>query len=244
MKTDYLSQTIRLLQETQTRLVPQMEQAAQWIADAITEDHLIWVFGASHAGILAEELFYRAGGLACVSPLFVPGMTCQVRPVTLTSTLERRDGLAADTVREARIEPGDVLIIHSVSGRNAAPVEVALVGKERGAKTIGLTSLAYSQSVTARSATGKRLFEVVDLVLDNGAPEGDALVDLQGFAQRVSPVSTVLGAAILNAVMAEACALLLERGIQPPVFLSANLEGGDAHNARLLDRYRGRVLYL
>lgn len=244
MKTDYLSQTIRLLQETQTRLAPQMEQAAQWIADAITEDHLIWVFGASHAGILAEELFYRAGGLACVSPLFVPGMTCQVRPVTLTSTLERRDGLAADTVREASIELGDVLIIHSVSGRNAAPVEVALVGKERGAKTIGLTSLAYSQSVTARSATGKRLFEVVDLVLDNGAPEGDALVELPGFAQRVSPVSTVLGAAILNAVMAEACALLLERGIQPPVFLSANLEGGDAHNARLLDRYRGRVLYL
>jgi uncharacterized phosphosugar-binding protein len=82
------------------------------------------------------------------------------------------------------------------------------------------------------------------LVIDNGAPRGDAVVQLPGFAQPVSPVSTILGAAILHAIVAEACAILLERGIQPPVFLSANLEGGDEHNARLMSRYRGRVLYL
>jgi uncharacterized phosphosugar-binding protein len=88
------------------------------------------------------------------------------------------------------------------------------------------------------------LFEVSDLVIDNRAPTGDALVQIPGFPQRISPVSTVLGAAILHAVMAEACAILLERGVQPPVFLSANLEGGDAHNAELMGKYRGRVRYL
>ncbi|MEN3000603.1 MAG: SIS domain-containing protein [Armatimonadota bacterium] len=244
MRTDYFQQVLSRLQAVMVSQQGVMEQAAQWIADALASDHLIWVFGASHAGILTEELVYRAGGLVPISPIFIPGLTCDVRPITLTSTLERLDGYAASAVREVPIQAGDVLIVHSVSGRNAAPVEVALYGKERGARVIALTSLDYSQSVSPRSKTGKRLFEVADLVIDNGAPRGDAVVQLPDFPQPVAPVSTVLGAAILNAIIAEACALLLERGIQPPVFLSANLEGGDAHNARLMSRYRGRVLYL
>ncbi len=244
MRTDYFQQVLTRLQAVMASQQAAMEQAAQWIADALADDHLIWVFGASHAGILSEELVYRAGGLAPISPIFIPGLTCDVRPITLTSWLERLDGYAATAVREVPIQVGDVLIVHSVSGRNAAPVEVALCGRERGAKVIALTSLDYSQAVSPRSQTGKRLFEVADLVIDNGAPRGDAVVQLPDFPQLVSPVSTVLGAAILNAIVAEACAILLERGIQPPVFMSANLEGGDAHNARLMNRYRGRVLYL
>ncbi|GBC92074.1 hypothetical protein HRbin15_00537 [bacterium HR15] len=244
MRTDYLQQVLSRLQAVMVSQQAVMEQAAQWIADALANDHLLWVFGASHAGILSEELVYRAGGLVPISPIFIPGLTCDVRPITLTSTLERLDGYAASAVREVPIQAGDVLIVHSVSGRNAAPVEVALYGKERGARVIALTSLDYSQSVSPRSKTGKRLFEVADLIIDNGAPRGDAIVQLSGFPQRVAPVSTVLGAAILNAIVAEACALLMERGIQPPVFMSANLEGGDEHNARLMSRYRGRVLYL
>ena len=244
MRTDYFQQVLSRLQAIMVSQQGAIERAAQAIAEALASDHLLWVFGASHAGILSEELVYRAGGLVPISPIFIPGLTCDVRPITLTSTLERLDGYAASAVREVPIQAGDVLIVNSVSGRNAAPVEVALYGKERGALVIALTSLDYSQSVSPRSRTGKRLFEVADLVIDNGAPRGDAVVQLPGFAQAVAPVSTVLGAAILNAIVAEACALLLERGIQPPVFISANLEGGDEHNARLMSRYRGRVLYL
>jgi uncharacterized phosphosugar-binding protein len=147
-------------------------------------------------------------------------------------------------VKYIPIGAGDVVLVHSVSGRNAAPVEVALYAKQQGAKVIALTSLDYSRSVAPRSGTGYRLYEVADLVIDNGAPRGDAIVQLKGFPQPVAPVSTVLGAALVNAVVAEACAILLERGISPPVFMSANLDGGDAHNARLMERYRGRVLYL
>jgi len=244
MCTDYFQQVISRLQAVMVSQQEAIEQAAQWIADALESDHLVWIFGASHAGILSEELVYRAGGLVPVSPIFIPGLTCDVRPITLTSWLERLDGYASTVVREVPIEAGDVLIVHSVSGRNAAPVEVALYGREQGARVIALTSLDYSQSVSPRSQTGKRLFEVAHLVIDNGAPKGDAVVHLPGFAQPVAPVSTVLGAAILNAIVAEACALLLERGVEPPVFMSANLEGGDAHNARMMRRYRGRVLYL
>ncbi len=244
MRTAYIPTVLRLLQETYERQQEALQTAATWIADALQNDHLVYVFGASHAGILTEDLVYRAGGLVPISPIFIPGLTCTVRPITLTSVWERLDGYALSAMREVPIGAGDVLIVNSVSGRNPAPVEVALYGKQQGAKVIGLTSLDYTRSVSSRSQTGLRLFEVADLVIDNGAPKGDAIVTLEGFAQPVAPVSTILGCALMNAIIAEACALLVERGITPPVFMSANLEGGDAHNARLMAHYRGRVLYL
>lgn len=244
MRTDYIPQVIQRLQAVYANQQTRLQTAAEWVAETLQMDGLVYVFGASHAGILTEELVYRAGGLVPISPIFLPGLTCNVRPITLTSTLERVDDYAWSAMQEIPLTARDLLIVHSVSGRNPAPVEVALYGKQQGARVIGLTSLAYSQSVPSRSKTGRRLFEVVDLVIDNGAPAGDAVVHLPNFAQPVSPVSTVLGAAILHAVMAEACAILLERGAEPPVFLSANLEGGDAHNRQLMERYRHRVLYL
>jgi uncharacterized phosphosugar-binding protein len=244
MRTDYIPQVLRLLQESYARQQETLQTAATWIADALASDGILYVFGAAHAGIITEELTYRAGGLVPVSPIFVPGLTCDVRPLLLTSALERIDGYALAAVKHISISASDVVLVHSVSGRNAAPVEVALYAKQQGAKVIALTSLDYSQSVAPRSGTGYRLFEVADLVIDNGAPRGDAVVQLEGFPQPVAPVSTVLGAALVNAVVAEACAILLERGVTPPVFMSANLDGGDAHNARMMERYRGRVLYL
>ena len=244
MRTDYIPQVLRLLQETYARQQETLQTAATWIADALASDGVLYVFGASHAGIITEELTYRAGGLVPVSPIFIPGLTCDVRPLPLTSALERIDGYALAAVKHIPISPSDVVLVHSVSGRNAAPVEVALHAKQQGAKVIALTALDYSQSVSPRSGTGYRLFEVADLVIDNGAPRGDAIVQLAGFPQPVAPVSTVLGAALVNAIVAEACAILLERGITPPVFMSANLDGGDAHNAKLMERYKGRVLYL
>jgi uncharacterized phosphosugar-binding protein len=244
MRTTYVPQVLRLLQETYARQQETLQTAAIWIADALANDGVLYVFGAAHAGIITEELTYRAGGLAPVSPIFVPGLTCDVRPLPLTSVLERIDGYALAAVKHIPIGAGDVVLVHSVSGRNAAPVEVALYAKQQGAKVIALTALDYSQSVSPRSSTGYRLYEVADLVIDNGAPRGDAIVRLEGFPQPVAPVSTVLGTALVNAIVAEACAILLERGITPPVFMSANLDGGDAHNAKLMERYRGRVQYL
>ena len=241
---NYLDVVIGLLKTVRDTQSEGIEQAAQKIAAAIQEDHLLYVFGASHAGILAQELFYRAGGLVPVNPIFAPGLTTDVRPVTLTSRLERLPGFGSQVLEETPITAGDVLIVHSVSGRNAAAVEVAQGAKTRGAYVITLTSLAYSRSVQPRQAGMPRLFEVADLVLDNCAPVGDALVELPGLQQRVAPCSTVLGAAILNAVVARAAGLIFEKTGDTPVFLSANLDGGDEHNRRWLDFYSGRLTYL
>lgn len=244
MRTDYVPQVLQLLQATYARQQAALETAASWVADALMGDGVLYVFGAAHAGIITEELTYRAGGLVPVSPIFIPGLTCDVRPLSLTSQLERLDGYALAAVKQIPIGASDVVLVHSVSGRNAAPVEVALYAKQQGAKVIALTSLEYSRSVSPRSNTGYRLFEAADLVIDNGAPAGDAIVTLEGFPQPIAPVSTVLGAALANAIVAEACAIMQERGATPPVFMSANLDGGDAHNAKLMERYKGRVLYL
>ncbi len=241
---DYLEQAIHLLQEVRRTQAEAIEKAAVAIADAIQAGRLVYIFGASHAGILAQEMFYRAGGLVPVNPILPPGLTTDVRPVTLTSKLERLVGFGAQIVSETPIQAGDVVIVHSVSGRNAAAVEFAQGARERGAYLIAVTSLQYSQSVQPRSAGMPRLFEVADLVLDDLAPVGDALVDLPGMAQRVGPISTVTGAAMLNAVVVRVAQLLLERTGDTPVFMSANLDGGDEHNQRWLQHYHGRLTYL
>ncbi len=241
---DYLDTVIELLQEVRQTQAEAVEVAAQRLAGAIQDGHLVYVFGASHAGILAQEVFYRAGGLVPVNPILPPGLTTDVRPVTLTSRLERLPGLGKEILAETPVGAGDVLIVHSVSGRNAAAVEVAQAGRERGAFVIALTSLAYSKSVAPRSAGMPRLYEVADLVLDDCAPRGDAAVSLPGLEQKAGPVSTITGAAILHSVMVRTAALLLERTGEAPVFWSANLDGGDEHNQRWLEHYRGRLTYL
>lgn len=241
---DYLDAVIRLLQEVADTQREAVERAAQAVAAAIGSDHLVYVFGASHAGILAQEVFYRAGGLVPVNPILPGGLTTDVRPVTLTSKLERLPGFGSRIISEVPIAPYDVLIVHSVSGRNAVAVEVAQGGRDRGAFVIAVTSLAYSRAVQARQPDQPRLFEVADLVLDDRAPVGDALIELPGLSQAAGASSTVTGAALMNAVMTRAARLLLERTGDAPVFMSANLDGGDAHNQRWLDHYRGRLTYL
>jgi uncharacterized phosphosugar-binding protein len=241
---EYLDAIIQLLQQVRETQGKSIERAAQVIAAAIQADHLVYAFGPTHASILAQELFYRAGGLVPVNPILPPGLTTDIRPATLTSKLERLPGLGAQILSETPLEAGDVLIVHSVSGRNAAAVEIAQGGRQRGAFVIAVTSLTYSRATQPRQPGMPRLFETADLVLDNCAPVGDALIELPGQPQKVGPSSTVTGAAILNAVVARAAQLLLERTGDVPVFMSANLDGGDEHNRRWLEHYHGRLTYL
>lgn len=241
---EYLDAIIHLLQQIRETQGEAIERAAQAIAAAIQADHLVYAFGPTHASLLAQELFYRAGGLVPVNPILPPGLTTDIRPATLTSKLERLPGLGAQILSETPIEAGDVLIVHSVSGRNAAAVEMAQGARQRGVFVIVVTSLAYSRATQPRQPGMPRLFEVADLVLDDLAPVGDALIELEGQPQKVGPSSTVTGAAIVNAIVVRTAELLLQRTGDMPVFMSANLDGGDDHNRRWLEHYKGRLTYL
>lgn len=221
-----------------------ISQAAEWVAEAIERKNNVFVFGCSHAGILAEEVFYRTGGLAVINPIMFPGFMLNTRPITMTSELERVPGLGKILLQQNHLREGDVLIVHSVSGRNTVPVEFAMEAGKIGVKTVCITNLEYSKAVTSRHPEGKHLYEVCDLVIDNCGEKGDAAIKLDGLAEKIGPTSTAVGTAILNALVIEAVEKMIADGIVPPVFMSANLDGGDAHNAKIFEEYKNNIFYM
>ena len=221
-----------------------MLNVSKLIAAAIESKKNVFVFGCSHAGILAEEVFYRTGGLAVINPIFFPGFMLNTRPITMTSSLERISGLGKTLLNKNHVGEGDVLIIHSVSGRNTVPVEMAIEAKKIGVHTVCITNLAYSNAVTSRHPDGKRLFEVCDEVIDNCGDIGDAAIKLEGLEEKIGPTSTAVGTALLNAIVIDAVEMMIADGIVPPVFMSANIDGGDEHNARIFEEYKDNIFYM
>ena len=144
---------------------------------------------------------------------------------------------------DGQIGPGDLLIVHSVSGRNGVPVEMALEARRRGVWTAAVTNLNASRASASRHPSGQRLFEVCDLVIDDCGCVGDAAIDIEGFRGRTAATSTVTGAAIVNAFCAEVVGLYVANGLEPPVFMSANVDGGDEYNDRMMERYKDKITY-
>lgn len=218
--------------------------AAQAMAHTVLTGRNLFVFGASHAGILAEEMSYRAGGLAIVNPLFSPALMLNVRPLTLTSAVENVEGLGKVMVESSPLAAGDTLIIHSVSGRNAITLDVALAARARGATVIAITSLDTAKRVTSRHSSGKLLADVADITIDNQCEYGDASVSLPGLAQKAAPLSTIMGATIANSLVLRLCELMQEGGEQPPILASANIDGNQQINRDIMEAYRSRIYYL
>lgn len=236
----YLDEVIRLLNEFRDEQGSAMRRAAELVADAVAADGLVHLFGTGHSHLLAEELFYRAGGLAQVNPILVDALMLHAGAARSTR-LERLSGLADALIAGEEVGPHDIIIVVSNSGGNATCVEMALAARKRGIPTIGLTSIQHATTLSARNSDGPRLHEVVDVVLDNRGRPGDACVSLAGLEQPVAPTSTAVGAAILNAVVAESVEILLARGHTPDVFTSSNIDGGDRVNNELVARYAQRV---
>lgn len=221
-----------------------LHEVAHRMADVIGTDHLVYVFGAGHAGIIAEEMCYRAGSLVPTVPIFGPGLTVNTRPVTLETDMERLPGYAKLLLIASHITPQDLLIIHSNSGRNAVAVEMAEQAREMGISVVALTSVAHSQSVGSRHPRGFKLMDLADVVIDNCGVVGDAIVAIDGVDAKVGSTSTVVGAALMNALIVETAKLLVERGIDPPIFRSANIDNSDESNQKWMDHYGARLLYL
>lgn len=239
----YLDEVGRLLLRVREEELDRIRDAASRVAQAITEDHLIYIFGTGHSHLLAEEAFYRAGGLLAVSPILDADLMLHENARKSTA-LERREGYAAVLLQSYEVGRGDVLIVVSNSGLNALPVEMAMEGRRRGAFVIAITSLNHSKSIPPRHSSGRKLYELADLVLDNFGAPGDAAIPIPGVAQRAGPTSTVIGAAILNAVMTGAAGRLAAAGVEPPLMASLNLPDSEERNRRWLERYRKRIRFL
>lgn len=235
----YFDAIIDRLAQARNTLAGDMSRAVEAIVTAARAERCIYVFGTGHSHMLAEETHYRAGGLAFVVPVLATATMLHEGSVASTA-YERMDGVATQILSRYAIGAGDVLIVVSNSGVNAAPLEAARLGRERGATVIALTSVAYSTS-TAKGRT--RLIDLADIVLDNGAPAGDAMLDVPGSALKVGPASTVIGASILNAILAEVAGKLAGDG-EAPIYLSANMPGSKDINDKLIARYRSRNPHL
>lgn len=240
----YFDTAIAQLERVRTEQADNIRAAAAKIVETVAAGGRIYFFGCTHAGILAQEAFYRTGGLAVINPILPPGLTCDVTPITMTSALERQDGYGKIIADATGFNKSDLLFVHSVSGRNSVPVELACEAVSRGVYTIAITNMDYSTKSTSRHANGKRLFEAADLVIDDCGVFGDAAIRIEGFAGLVAPTSTITGAAIVNSICAESIPLFIEKGIDPPVFMSANIDGGDAYNAKIMEQYKDVITYL
>jgi uncharacterized phosphosugar-binding protein len=241
----YLETAIKLLNRIQAEETPAIDQAAKLIADAIEQGHCLFAFGCTHSSLPIQDLVYRAGGFMLVNPIFGPGIAAlDIKPTTISSAMEQMQGYAKVILDNSPIKSGDVLILVSVSGRNAVPIEMAQLAKERGIKVIGVMSREYSEAVASRHPSGKKMFDFVDILLDNKAPKGDAVLESKDVPQRFNPVSGVTSTALLQALIAATIEELLSRGIVPPVFLAANVDGGAEYNARLIKQYHERIFFI
>jgi uncharacterized phosphosugar-binding protein len=242
---EYLEAVSDLLERVRDEEQEPIEQAAQLLADAVVEGRRIFAFGCTHSALPVQDVVYRAGGLMLINPILGPGITSlDTHPTTLTSAMEKLEGYADALLDATPIQPSDVLIVVSVSGRNAVPIEMAESAKQRGLHVIALTSMAYSSAVTSRHASGKKVYDFADVVLDNKVDVGDAVLEHDGVPQRFTPASGVTSTALLHAVVSAAIERVVAAGDEPPVFLAANVDGGAEYNARLTAKHRDRIFFL
>lgn len=240
MIVKYFEEVKKLLNQIEQQEIEEMNRAAEMISKAVQNDGIIYMFGCGHSHILTEDMYYRAGGLVPVQPILHEPLMLHEGPVT-SSKLEKTNQYAATFINDFNITDQDLVILISTSGRNPVPVDVAIYANNRGAKTIGVTSIEYSSSQTSRHHDGKKLMDVVDIVINNHAPPGDAMMSHPKMAEKFTSSSTVIGSAILNSIFAEAINRMKNAGYEPPIFMSGNLEDTSEHNQALIEKYKDRV---
>jgi uncharacterized phosphosugar-binding protein len=234
-----VSETQRVLEHYQSQ-TDQFELIAGHIYKSLSCGGILHVFGSGHSHSIAEELFHRAGGLVPVNPLFEPTLMPHSGPRTVGPT-ERLSGFASVIINSHDLQKGEVILIASNSGINAVPVEMAELAKEKGLFTVGITSITHSKNVPSRSKNQKKLFEVVDALIDIGSPKGDACVEIKTSQIKVAPLSGISTLIAAELLVCRICEIYSENHQKPPVYQSANTPGGDEHNKKLEEIYRPRI---
>lgn len=218
-----------------------LDRAAALIAPRLANGGCLHLFGTGHSHMIAEEIFYRAGGLIPVQAMLDPSVVLSGGALRSTAT-ERTSGAAAEIAARYDLGSGDAGVVISNSGRNPAPVEMALLMRARGMPVVAITSLAHSRALPALHPPGQRLFEVADVVLDNAGAYGDAALSLPGVLYPVGPTSTILGAVIVQLLVLATMQHLVAMGREVVNLPSGNVPDGDRRAVIAeLEKYRERI---
>lgn len=242
---DVLNQLIeRFENEQQAHLL----KAAGWMADACERDRLIYLFGGGgHTCLVMQELFWRAGGLANLCPM-IDFSIHPVTPAYMYLGHERMHGVGNHIVDYYGVGKNDVALLFHSYGFNAPTIDAALECKRRGAKVVGISSSDWHRSIPAdfpiRHKSGKTLFDIADIKIDDYVPYGDTVIKVKGFAQPITGISSTIDFYIAHRLEMECVKECVRRGVTPPVWRSANVPGGDKYNEKLRAKYNGRVKFL
>lgn len=237
----YTKVSLLLDQVIHTQAKP-ISSAANAVAKAVARGGAVYLFGTGHSHLLAEEGHFRAGGLVPVIPILISSLMLHESAIN-SGKLERMPGLAAAILSHYQPTPNDVMIIFSNSGVNAVPVEMALEAKKIGLPVVGVLALSYAK-VAPLSAVGKRLSDIVDIVVDNQIQAGDAVIEVGKTGLFTGPASTIVGAFILNAILTEAVCRMDAAGKKPPLYISSNMPGAAEHNQEFLAQEKTRNPHL
>lgn len=229
--SDYLGQIVEILQRIEREERAKMTEAAETVADVICRDGIIYTFGCGHSHLPCLDTFYRAGGLACVSPILDEDLMLH-DGAAKSSRMEKMPGIAAEAFRRHHVTLNDLIVVISASGKNAAPVEMCECAKKAGVKLVTISSSAYIDH-------GAKLLSLGDIAVDCKVPYGDAVIDV-GEA-KMGGLSTYTSLFILNSILIDGAKKALAKGAVPPIYRSGNVEGGTAKNVALEERYFGRI---
>lgn len=239
MNNGYFSAIQHLLIEVNEKNEQAMHQSASILADCLEKEGILHVFGCGHSHMIAEEVFYRAGGIVPVRPVLVEDVMLH-KGALRSSEMERDPCFSETFLHHQPFQPDDALLVISTSGRNPVPIDVAQYGQKIGMKVITISSHAY-HSLSSRHSTGMMLAESATVAIDSCIPQGDALVSLEGIESSIGPGSTIINAAIVNDLIIKTTVLLHKRGLDVPIFKSGNIDGADKHNETVMSKYRDRI---
>ena len=239
MYREYLDTIESLLENLVSEQHEALETGARMLSETLKDDGLIYLFGCGHSHMLAEEGFYRAGGLGAVYPVLQSDLMLHEGAVK-SSALERKSDLANEVFLRYPMSEKDTLIVFSNSGINGLPVEMARLATQKGVRTIAVSSSAYDEAAS-RHPQGLHLSQACVHVIDTAAPHGDASYAIHGTIYKMAPVSTIVSAVILNSLLARAAEMTIEDGVTPSIYVSGNIEGGREMNEAVIERYRHRI---
>ena len=241
----YVENAIKNIREVAEKQADNIHAAAELMADAIANDRLIRVYGGGgHTTLCMGEMFFRAGGLCNINPIMETGLSVFNQALKYLE-LERTVNYGSAIVKYYDLQKDDVLIIFHNIGINPATIDAAMEAKKAGAKIIAVSSSAWQEGMPKdhfiRHPNKKNLFDFADVCIDDYNPVGDCIVNIPGMGTPIAPVSNVVDFTIAHLLEIETCHICMERGIQPPVWMSANTPEGDAYNAENLKKYKNRI---
>jgi len=244
----FLDSVVSVMRTIQEEERDSIDQGAAALAHAVAHDRLINIIGpGGHSNMGAEESFWRAGGLAPVNAMLDAG-TNLIHGAKRSCLVERTPGYASAVLDAYGFGSGDVLVIVNAYGINAMTIDCALECRRRGVTSVGITSTSFADSVPknspSRHPSGQNLYELVDVFINNHLPLGDAVVEVDGIDQKMGPTSTFANSFAIDLLMIRTAEKLIEMGIKPPVWTSANLPGGDDMNKKYEDKYMPRIKHL